>query len=80
MKANYKLPNKEDLAFQEGVEHGFHFGINLAIIAFHRALGIGKKRIKRTEAVCQQLLDEIVDMKDSAWTEKKIKEALEEIR
>ena len=68
------------MAFENGVEEGFRFGINLAIIAFHRSLGIGKKRIKRTEAVCQQLLDEIVDMKDSAWTEKKIKEALEEIR
>ena len=80
MKANYKLPSKEDLAFQEGVENGFRFGINLVSIAFHRTLGIGRKRMKLVEAECQRLLDELVDVKDSAWTDKKIREALEEIK
>lgn len=80
MKANYKLPSKEDLAFQEGVENGFRFGISLASIAFHRTLGIGRKRMKLVEAECQRLLDELVDMKDPTWTDKKIREALEEIK
>lgn len=69
MKANYKLPSKQDEAFQDGVEVGFRFGINLATIAFHRTCGIGKKRIKKAEAECQKLLDEIVDVKDSTVNE-----------
>lgn len=36
--------------------------------------------MKLVEAECQRLLDELVDMKDPTWTDKKIREALEEIK
>lgn len=80
MKANYRPLNNYELGLQDGLKEGFHFGINLATIAFNKSCGIGKKRIARAEKVCQQLLNEIVDVKDATWTKKKIKEALGKIK
>lgn len=80
MRANYNQTSAYERGLQDGMHNGFQFGINLATIAFNRVCGIGKKRIKEVEKECQRLLDEVVDMRDSAWTDKKIKEALEQIR
>ena len=71
-----RIQDAKEAAYSNGVLDGITYGINVAAIAYHNALGIGKERTKKAEDEVNRILQEVIDDKDPVYTAKKIQDAV----
>ena len=74
-----QLQDAKQAGFTEGVWQGIQLGINLTILAYYNALGIGKTRYERAVPEITRLINEIRN-EDPLQAEKHIREGFERMK
>lgn len=74
------LKQAKQTAFEDGLWQGITFGLNIAAVAYHNAIGTGRKRTDRAQAEAQRIVDEIINVNDPVWTAARLEEAVKKIK
>ena len=75
-----RLREARQQGYEEGIYRGVQIGANLCTLGFHKAHGLGRKRIKEAEVEVNKLIADIVNVNDPEWTEVQIQKALDQIK